>query len=164
MNLYLMRHAIAAESAADVSDSQRALTAEGRNKLKQIVRNFKKLDLAFDLILTSPYVRAHQTAAMVAVAQGLNPKQVRISEALMPMGSPEALIAEINAYPRVENLLLVGHEPSLSQLVGLLLAGDSTLDINFKKAGLCKLTVAQCINGRCAVLEWLLAPAQLMAF
>ena len=163
MNLYLMRHAVAAEPDENIEDNQRPLTAKGLKKLGKIARNLEKLELEFDLILTSPYLRARQTAEVVAEALAIKKKQIIKSENLTPLGFADKLVEEIHACGAVENLLLVGHEPFLSQLVGMLLVGDASLGIEMKKAGLCKLSVEQLSYGRCARIEWLLTPAQLTA-
>jgi phosphohistidine phosphatase len=163
MNLYLLRHAIAAEPDENTEDSQRPLTEKGRKKLGQIARNLEKLELEFDVIITSPYLRARQTADVVVDALDIKKKRVVESENLVPFGFAAKLVEEINAREPVENLLLVGHEPFLSQLIGTLIAGDASLSIDLKKAGLCKLSLEQFTYGRCATLEWLLTPAQLTA-
>jgi phosphohistidine phosphatase len=163
MNLYLMRHAIAAEAAENMEDSQRPLTDKGRKKLGKIAHSLGKLNLTFDLILTSPYLRARQTAEVVADELNIKEKLVVTSVNLAPPGLADQLVEEINTHEAVENLLIVGHAPCLSQLAGLLVAGDASLNINFKKGGLCKLSVGQLTYGRCATLEWLLTPAQLRA-
>ena len=163
MNLYLMRHAIATDADENTEEHQRPLTEKGRKKLSKIARNLEKLDLKFDLILTSPALRAHQTADIVADALDIKQKNVLETENLSPLGFADKLVEEINAHEELENLLIVGHEPSLSQLIGMLLAGDASLSIDMKKAGLCKLSMEQLVYGRCATLEWLLTPAQLTA-
>jgi phosphohistidine phosphatase len=164
VNLYLMRHALAAEPDDKTDDSLRSLTEPGRKKLKQIARNLKKLGISFDLVLTSPYLRACQTAEELANVLNIKPKLVVASENLTPPGFAAKLIDEINAHEPVENLLLIGHEPFISQLIGLLVAGEADLNIHIKKAGLCKLTIPQLTCGCCATLEWLLTPAQLQVF
>ena len=163
MNLYLMRHAIAAEPDEDTDDNQRPLTEKGRKKLGKIARNLDKLDLTFDLILTSPYLRARQTAEVVADELDIKKKLLVESENLTPLGFADKLVEEINAREPVGNLLIVGHEPFLSQLIGMLVAGDASLNVDMKKAGLCKLSTEQLTYGRCATLEWLLTPALLAA-
>ena len=163
MNLYLMRHAIAAEPDENTEDSLRPLTEKGRKKLGKIAHNLEKLELEFDNIITSPYLRARQTADIVAHVLNIKQKHVFESENLTPLGFADKLIEEINAREAVENLLIVGHEPFLSQLIGILMAGDASLGIDMKKAGLCKLSVEQLAYGRCATLEWLLTPEQLTA-
>lgn len=156
-------HAIAAESDENTEDSQRALTEKGQMKLTKIASNLENLDVKFDLILTSPYLRTRQTASVVADALKLKKKCVIESENLSPLGFADKLVEEINTVEPVENLLLIGHEPFLSQLIGVLVVGDASLRINLKKAGLCKLSTEQLTYGRCATLEWLLTPAQLVA-
>ncbi len=163
MNLYLMRHAIAVDADDNSQDRLRPLTAKGRLKLIRIAQNLKNLDITFDLILTSPALRALQTAETVAGVLGLHSKKVIQTENLAPPGSTVHLLAEIIARESLDNLLIVGHEPYLSQLIGMLLAGDASLSIRLKKAGLCKLSFEQLVYGRCATLEWLLTPAQLLA-
>lgn len=63
--------------------------------------------------------------------------------------------------PTPESVLLVGHEPFLSGLVSLLVAGNEGFCVVMKKGGLCKLAIDSLKHGRCAVLEWLLTPKQM---
>ena len=161
MNLYLMCHANVAEQDEDTEDNQRPLTEKGRKKLGQIASNLEKLDLEIDAIVTSPYRYARQTANIIADGLDIKKKGIVESENLTPLGFAEKLVEEINSREPVENLLLVGHEPFLSQLIGTLLAGDASLLVTVKKGGLCKLTIEKLTYGRCATLEWLLTPSQL---
>jgi phosphohistidine phosphatase len=163
MNLYLMRHAIAVEPDEFFEDRERPLSEKGRRRMGKIARNLKKLDLSFDLILTSPYLRARQTADLVADALNIKPKYVVESENLVPLGFTNQLVEEINARGQVDFLLIVGHEPFLSQLIGMLVAGDASLSLGMRQGGLCRLSMERLIYGRCATLEWLMTPAQLTA-
>jgi phosphohistidine phosphatase len=73
------------------------------------------------------------------------------------------LIDEINEkYSAVEKIALVGHEPCLSGLVSMLVAGDPDISLNLKKGGVCCLSVDKLEYARCANLNWLLSPAQLV--
>ncbi len=161
MELYVLRHAIAAPRGTKgyQQDSDRPLTDDGIAKLRDAVRGMRALDLTFDLILTSSYLRAQQTAEIVA-------KEMRVARALKPCphltpgGDSKALIAEINA-SGTARILLVGHEPDLSRLISILTSGDDRTAITLKKGGLCKLAADTLRHGRCASLEWLLAPGQL---
>ena len=120
-----------------------------------------ELDLAFDLILSSPFRRAKQTAEIIARNFKLR-KKLAFSDDLTPAGDPRLLIQELNQIrPEPENVLLVGHEPYLGKLVSLLAAGNTSLEIDFKKGGLCKLEVESLYLGRCAKLVWLLTPRQM---
>ena len=167
MKLYILRHAIAVDRAAPGydEDSQRPLTDKGRRKMREIAKGMRRLDIAIDRILTSPYVRARQTAQIVARAFGLKKERVYQTESLAPLGFPDQLVAEINqGFSGLENLMLVGHEPYLSELVGALTAGAPSAGIQLKKGGLCRLSVEVLNYDRCAMMDWLLTPAQLAAF
>jgi len=158
MNLYLMRHAIAAEPDGNMDDSQRPLTEKGRKKLAAVASHLVKIGLSFDLILTSPYLRARQTAEVMAEALKIKSNLVVETQNITPYGSAGNLIEEINAGKPVEHLLIVSHEPFISELIGMLVAGNPGLSINIKKASLCNLSVQTLSHGRCATLEWLLTP------
>lgn len=161
--LYILRHGIAAPRPVGgrAKDSDRPLTAEGRQKVRRVARTMAKLELGIDLIVSSPFVRARQTAELVADVLRLRDK-VQLCEHLAPQGKPKDLIAYLKALePPPDNVLLVGHEPYLSGLISLLLSGSRGLALNLKKAGLCKLTLTGLTAGRCATLEWLLTPKQM---
>jgi phosphohistidine phosphatase len=164
MNLFILRHGIAVEpgSPGYAKDADRPLTAEGERKTRRIAGATEAMDLSFDLILSSPYRRARQTAEIVAEARKAR-KQLEYTEELTPGGSPRKLIEHIaRLEPAPENILLVGHEPYLSGLVSLLVAGNQDFNVQLKKGGLCKLSTESLIHGRCAVLEWLLTPKQMV--
>ena len=166
MILYIIRHAIAApvdpEGPAG-DDSQRPLTDKGRNKMYRVAKGLKELGESIDLIVTSPYLRATQTARVLAKKFELGKDKILVSEALAPAGQVEVLVKEINEKCKgVENIALVGHEPYLSSLTALLLSGDPSLSITLKKGGLCRLSIETLQAGRCATLDWLLTPAQLV--
>jgi phosphohistidine phosphatase len=82
---------------------------------------------------------------------------------LTPNGNPQALLRFVNRMsPKPENLLLVGHEPYLSELLSVLISGQSDALIDLKKNGLAKIELTQRLKlGRCATLNWLLTPRQL---
>ncbi len=164
MNLYLLRHGIAADLGTDGSkrDSERSLTSEGREKLHRITAAMQAMELEFDLILSSPFLRARQTAEIVADALKAR-KRLSLEDELACGGDLLELAQRLASIrPAPDNLLLVGHEPNLSELVSLLCAGDLRLALEFKKGGLCRLEVGQLRPGRCATLAWLLTP-KLMA-
>jgi phosphohistidine phosphatase len=162
MDLYVLRHAIAVdrEDASVPRDRERPLTAKGIAKLRKVIRGMKGLGLSFDLILASPYVRALETAELVADELGSEAKVERTPH-LAPDGNPRTLIDLIaSRCGERSRILVVGHEPYLSQLISVLLVGDGRTAITLKKAGLCKLAMQTPRYGRCAILEWLLTPAQ----
>jgi phosphohistidine phosphatase len=121
-----------------------------------------KLGVQIDLVLTSPYLRAAQTAKILAKKFDLAKAKVIITNNLTPTGYPDQLVEEINkTHAGVENIALVGHEPSLSNLVSMLVSGDPTLSVTLKKGGVCRLSLDNLSYGRCARLDWLVYPAQL---
>jgi phosphohistidine phosphatase len=163
MNLFLLRHGIAAEPDAlgIKTDAERPLVPKGEDRLRAAAVAMEKMKLSFDAIISSPYLRAKQTAEIVARHFKLQ-KKLAFSDDLIPGGNPQALIRQINDLkPAPENILLVGHEPYLSRFIALLAAGIPTATIEMKKGGLCKLEVEELECGHCATLAWLLTPRQM---
>src|SRR5258708_10736877 len=161
MDLYLLRHGLAVElDNPDCGrDSERALTGEGKRKLQQVADALQALEISYELILTSPYRRALQTAEIIAEALELT-KKIQCTDHLIPGSSGRKLIDYINDLKSApDSLLLVGHEPDLSRLISLLVAGDSNASITLKKGGFSKLKLESLKYGQCASLEWLLTPA-----
>ena len=159
MKLYLVRHAIAEEAGTPgyEDDSLRPLTEKGREKMRRIAQALRDMGVEPDLIVSSPYVRASQTASILAKELKYK-EELSYSDFLTPMGEPNDMIGEINEKFSVDELMLVGHEPNLSSLASVLLAGNPDLSINFKKGGVCCLSVDDLHYDRKAVLEWLVTP------
>lgn len=164
MELYILRHGIAEarENFASKNDNDRPLTPEGARKMRRIAKGMKALGLSFDLILTSPLLRARQTAEIVAPILQLKKRP----EVFPPLSAGEETKKLVGALRQrrdsSEKILLVGHEPDLSGLISRLVSGSEDAVINLKKGGLCKMTMTTIRDGRCAILEWLLAPSQLV--
>ena len=163
MDLYILRHAIAGDRESfDGPDSERPLTKEGARKMKRIAKELRKLDIKFDVILSSPFVRARETAEIMA-KQFHSENILKLSSHLEVGGDPAALIHEINtSYKKFDRILLVGHEPYLSGLISMLVSGRTELSITMKKGGICKLSIASLRYDRCATFEWLRAPGQII--
>jgi phosphohistidine phosphatase len=161
MELYVLRHAIAAEPGMHRRDAERPLTDEGRARLEKIVKAFAPLDVKVDRVLTSPYVRARQTATVAAHA--LDAPLVEVP-ALASGADPEGIVAAVREHADAHaSVMIVGHEPDLGRLVTFLVSGDDQGGVRMKKAGLVKLSVGSLRAGRCAVLEWSLWPRHLVA-
>jgi phosphohistidine phosphatase len=160
MNLYILRHAIAVDRGTPGyrRDADRPLTRRGTDKMKRGAAGMRALGLSFDCVISSPLVRARHTAAIVVKELGIK-KSFTFSRHLAPRGSPAALIEEIRSRGKsCSDVCLVGHEPYLSGLIGLLMGGNP---VTLRKGGLCKLSVRTLKAGRCATLEWLLTPRQM---
>jgi phosphohistidine phosphatase len=165
MDLYLMRHGIAdpREEHPSIPDAERALTEEGVRKTVQVAQGIVQLGITCEWIFTSPLVRARQTAEIAAQAIGLKERIEEWPE-LGAGGSNEALLHRLQAVARRKQLravLVVGHEPQLSELTSLLLSGRSNLSIDFRKAAVCCLQVGPSLKWGQATLRWLLTPKQL---
>jgi phosphohistidine phosphatase len=164
MNIYIIRHAIAVDEATSdyESDSERPLTDKGRKKMRQIAKALRHLRVEFDLILSSPYIRACETAEILADVFKMKNK-IAFSDNLIPLGNPELLVGEINEKHTVDSLAIVGHEPHLSALVGLLIGENSNIEMTLKKGGVCYLSADNLHDqAHRATLEWLLPPRILM--
>lgn len=163
MNLYIIRHGIAEDLGNNNSydDSQRALTEAGRKKMRGIADGLRAFEVKLELILSSPYLRALETAEILADEFKMKDK-LAFSENLIPPGHLVQLIDEINEKYPVDNLAIVGHEPALSSLVSLLLSGQRSINIAMKKGGVCHLSMDKLHLVGGATLEWLLTPAQLV--
>lgn len=164
IKLFILRHAIAVERGTPgyKDDSKRPLTDKGKEKMYQNAAGLKTFGISFDLILSSPYQRAKQTAYIVVDVLKIRKHCLVFTNNLIPDVTYEKLIREINTFSKKhQNILLVGHEPHLSGLISYLLTGQRNMSINFKKGGICCLTIAKLCLAGSASLEWLLSPAQL---
>jgi phosphohistidine phosphatase len=164
VNLYLLRHGIVVEPGTPgfENDADRPLIPKGERRLRSAAAAMEKMELSFDLILSSPFIRARQTAEIVAGDLKLK-KRLQFTDMLACGGSLKnlvGLLAGLESAP--EDVLLVGHEPNLSRLISLLVSGDAdAAAVEMKKGGLCKLEIVELDYGQCARLAWLLTPAQM---
>jgi phosphohistidine phosphatase len=163
MILYFMRHGIAVdrdEKGKSPDDRERALTPKGNKRMRRAAKGLLTLSLSLDRILTSPFVRARQTAQIVAEALHMEDRLEEIQE-LCPDQSVQVLLSALAAYSGKENILLIGHEPLLSSTVSFLLSGSAGAEIRLKKGGLCCLEADSFPPKESAVLDWALTPKQL---
>ena len=163
MDLYLLRHAIAEERDPDryPDDRLRPLTDRGREKMFRIAAGIRRFEVVFDEILSSRYVRARQTAEIVAEVYSF-PRKIGLIKPLEPDQDPKDLIRMIQKrYRKGKSLLLVGHEPHLGRFISELLVGRSRLQLTFKKGGLCKVSWKTASRAESPTLEWFLTPKQL---
>jgi phosphohistidine phosphatase len=161
MNLYFLRHGKAcARGRQWRPDSTRPLTREGEKKMHDIARGLQALDVSFDLILTSPYLRALRTAEILA--EVFQSKKVFETRNLVPEAAPESVIDEIkDSFSALKQIVLVSHEPLMTRLLSVLLSGKDNMAIDLRKGGCGKVSVHEWRSGSGACLEWLLTPRQL---
>ncbi len=151
MNLLVLRHAEAVPQAA--TDAERGLTEKGAKQAKTVGRFCAKEGIIPDVILSSPLIRARDTAQIVASCLE-GKKLVRLEEGLRPGMNTERGLALLRKEAANSMVMLVGHEPDLSGFcASLLSAGDQT--IHLRKAGLVMLSLAELKAGT-GVLEFLL--------
>lgn len=165
MKILLLRHGIAVEPGTPgyERDSERPLTPEGRRKVRLIAKALARLRIIPDVIFTSPLVRAHQTAEIVATVLRLK-KRLHFSVHLASGGDAKRLVAEVNKlHGDAESVMLVGHEPDMSLLISLLLTGNPAgAAIELRKGGIGVLEVETLRAGKCATLLWLAPPKLLI--
>lgn len=159
LELYIIRHGLAGKSLAE-GDELRPLKKKGREQMKEVAKGLKELDVAFDLVLTSPLVRAKESAEIVqAYCGGSN--EVTVTNLLKPGSSYNNLIRLLNKLKKPKRVAIVGHEPFLSGFASYCLSNSKVSFIDLKKGGALMLEIDKTIRpGRC-VLAWLMEPAQI---
>lgn len=157
--LYLIRHGVA-EARGDKwpDDSKRPLSADGMSKMKKAARGLVRLDVALDVVLTSPLIRTRQTADIVAAELDQHPPIVN-TEALAPGGDFTAVIAALEKQSRRTRIALVGHEPSIGELAARLIG--SRHPIEFKKGAVCRIDVDEIPPNGPGDLRWLITSRML---
>jgi phosphohistidine phosphatase len=154
MQVYLLRHGIAEESGQGKSDADRELTAEGRRRLRDTLRVAFQAEVKPSLIISSPLVRAIQTADIAAHV--LHCKEpILQSRALLPVARPEQVWDEIRVHHDEAELMLVGHDPLFSLLAGYLLHTPE-LQIDFKKGAVLRLDFEVMGSRPKGILRWFL--------
>jgi phosphohistidine phosphatase len=157
--LYLVRHAVAAERGDEwPDDSKRPLTERGISRFREAVAGLAALDVAIDEVFTSPLVRAKQTADLLVA--GLDPRpSLKLLDALAPGHTPSATMAQLVKAAKRRRIALVGHEPDLGELAAHLLGAPRP--VPFKKGGICRIDVQGLLSKRAGTLVWFVPPKAL---
>jgi phosphohistidine phosphatase len=154
MEIYILRHGVAEEPQTGQPDSERALTPDGRKKLRNVLRAAASAGVAPSLILTSPYKRALQTAQLAAEILDYKGDLVR-TDALEPGSSPKTVWDQVRVHKDEPRILLAGHEPLFSRLTAYLL-GAPNLQVDFKKGALACIELERFGAEPHGVLRWML--------
>jgi len=154
MNLYILRHASAGTRRANPKvDVKRPIDKEGKQQCLVVGSFLTALDVQFDRVVSSPLKRALQTASLVSNETGYDSK-IEISDAL----APEATLAKFHDLVRVlqkyDNVLVVGHNPSLAVFMGSLLAPAGRTSIRLRKGAIARIDCVR-LPG---TLHWLVDP------
>lgn len=150
MKLYLLRHGIAADHGPDGTDASRPLTSEGIDKLRRTARGMERLGMTLDLVLASPLARTQQTAEIIAREFKLH---VQSADELAPGCDADRLI-ELVRQCAAERIMIVGHEPDFSSMIGALTGGSR---VEMKKGALARVDLYDLTLGT-GTLIWLLQP------
>jgi phosphohistidine phosphatase len=157
VELYIMRHGIAEDGKPGMSDSSRQLTPDGRERTAAVLKLARKTGVKPDLILSSPYIRAAQTARLAREELGVQAAVIDFP-ALVPHGSPEIVWKELRDYSAYASLLITGHEPLLGIFTAYAL-GTPELRIAFKKAAIIRVDLESLSPLPKGVLRWMMVPA-----
>ena len=164
MDVYVLRHGVADERDFQKypDDDLRPLIPEGIDKLTRQAKGLKAVGFAVDLVISSPLVRAVQTAEVVMASLEIA-GELAYSETLVPEAHPYLLLEELASKHRdVEKVMVVGHEPHMSSFVSMAVTGDPNGLIRLKKGALCKLRIPRLDGVRSGWLEWLMTPEQMI--
>jgi phosphohistidine phosphatase len=160
IELYLVRHAIAAERGPTYPDDrERPLTSEGVARFKQSVQGLKELEVELDLVLTSPLVRAVHTAELLVAGLTSKPRTEQL-DVLAPGGRIPAILDAIAKFSkRYHQIALVGHQPELGDVAAKIL--HSVGEIEFKKGAVCCIELDGAMPTGPGMLRWLMPPKAL---
>jgi phosphohistidine phosphatase len=160
MQVYLLRHGIAEDAGPRTPDAKRELTEKGRVKLAGVLRLARGAEVQPELVLSSPLVRAVQTAEMAREILSVE-SPVEQTAVLLPEGSPQKVWEELQGLRNLDSVLLAGHEPLLGELAAFLL-GAPRLQVHMTKAALVSIAIENFRAEPHGVLNWM-ATAKLSA-
>ena len=162
MELYVLRHGEAGKRQPVVNkDSERALTVTGRQEVREIAKGLQELGVKFGFIATSPLKRAHETAEIMAKTLKVKKGMMEGWNELKPEGKRPELYRRLSQFKQGSSILVVGHEPYLSTMIGEIVFGNGTSNIVLKKAGLARIGMKSFVPSMNGELKWLLTPKHL---
>src|SRR5260370_39319157 len=158
MQIYIVRYGIAIdrEERKCPADEERYLTEEGVEKTKQVAKGVAALGITGDLFLTSPYVRAAQTAEVFANALDYAKQKIRRTDLLLPGAEPSLLFRELARDKQVSSIFLFGHAPQLDDIIATAL-GSKRHITSLKKAGVALVELKR-LSPPIGLLAWLATP------
>jgi phosphohistidine phosphatase len=158
MDLYIVRHGIAIdrEDPKCPPDPERYLTEEGMNKTRQVAKGIAALGITPDLLISSPYTRAMQTAEIFATALDYSKQKIRRTDLLLPGAESSALFRELAKDKQSSTVFLFGHAPHLDELIAAAFASKHPIT-SLKKAGVAALKLKR-ISPPSTEFLWLATP------
>jgi phosphohistidine phosphatase len=158
MDIYLVRHAaaVARGTTGTDTDEERPLSEEGWKQAASLGRVFKKRGIIPEMVVTSPLVRAVQTATELCTVLELGDGHMETRYELAPDGRPRKLAKYLNGLPW-QSVIMVGHQPDLGRCAGWLL-GNKEMQIDFAKGGAAMIRVEGALAKGAGTLMWLISP------
>ena len=151
--IYILRHGHAQNANNGLNDFDRALTEEGIEKINKLSLFFNRLDISLEFVLSSPYIRAKQTAE-IFISNLTSKPNLKIVDFLSCGASSKEISRELMEYSSSKNLLLVGHAPDLEMFLGKIIGAER---ITLKKGAMAKIAFKNNIE-MSGELEWLITP------
>jgi phosphohistidine phosphatase len=164
MRLYLFRHgeALPKDDPSVTTDEDRPLVTEGVKRTRQAAEGIRTMNIAFDAVFTSPWLRARQTAQIACEALGLS-QRLHVMDELAGDRTIEAVMNALVKQSQLQNVMLVGHNPLLSDLAAYFLCHSTSIKIELKKSGMCAVEVSRIPPKDPGVLLWMMTAKQLRA-
>ncbi len=154
MKICILRHAEAEPRSLSVAEAARQLTPDGKRDLRSVLKQAREAGVDPEVILSSPWTRAVQTA--LAARDALGCEQVIETKSLLPDVLPSHIWGEIRSLRPLKEIMVVGHEPHLSRFAAFLLEAPVAIDL--KKSGLIRIEVQDREGPPRGVLKWMLTP------
>lgn len=154
-NLYLIRHSDAEKVTSSKPDFERELTPEGKTLILRAAEGWKKLITSFDIIATSPFIRAEQSAGIIAKVFSYK-KKIMINEKLSSGCKPENFLEAVRLMES-NNIAVVGHAPDLSIITSSLISSSGAY-VNFNKGTIAAILFDGKIRLTKGILEFLIPP------
>jgi len=153
MKLYFLRHA---DAVPGFVDAERALSPRGRQQARLLGRFLETAGVVFDAAYASPLVRARQTAdEILSITGRVEPHDTRVTDALLNETPDRDFEAWLRSLPEAYHVLLVGHNPSMSQRVQAILGIEGPAALDMPKGGLACVRTA---DGRSGELKFYVTP------
>jgi phosphohistidine phosphatase len=161
MDLFILRHGKAGQLSEKAGDRARKLNKAGRSEIKKVARWMKRKNLRFDAVATSPLARAYETAEIVAKSLDIQDR-LEVWDELAPGGDPDTACYHASQAGNEASLILVGHEPGLSDLIGRIISGGDTASLVIAKGGLARIRNFSFSDKPYGELQWLVTPGQIL--
>lgn len=163
MDVYVLRHGKAGERSLTVKgDSKRELTEAGKKELQCIAKAIKSLDIKFDCVVSSPLLRAKQTAEIALSHVKSKRRSIVVWNELKPESKVKEIFKKLSTLKPDYSVLIVGHEPVLSELIGSMISPlNHDISISLRKGGFAHVECSVKSSAVIGTLRSIMTPKQL---